>query len=61
VTELGAIDNLEFLKYKPAKTNEIIRIAIITRIDSRMVNASIFGLFMVTIFAIYGLSNDTSL
>jgi hypothetical protein len=39
-------DSLECLKYKPAKTNEITIIATITRIDSIIVKAKIFLLFM---------------
>ena len=39
-------DSLECLKYKPTKTNEITIIARITRIDSIIVKAEIFLLFM---------------
>ncbi len=46
--EPSGLDNSEFFKYRPAKTNKIITMAEITKIDSRIVKAKIFVFFMIS-------------
>jgi len=45
--------NLAFFRYKPARTNDIIIRAMITKIDSSIVNPIIFAFFSIFLFGLF--------
>lgn len=52
--------NLAFFRYKPAKTNDMIIRAMITKIDSIIVNPIIFVFIKISLFSLFILPlNDT--